>query len=121
VRAVFGHTYSHETGQALMHQLLRGGGFDSVFCGDDILALGALDACLEADVNVPKQIGILGFNDIAMAAWPAYRLTTIRQPIGNIINAAVDMITAMVEEGTTTVPSRKFSCSLVERGTLRSS
>jgi DNA-binding LacI/PurR family transcriptional regulator len=120
VRAVFGHTYSHETGQALMHELLRGGGFDAVFCGDDILALGALDACLEADVNVPKQIGILGFNDIAMAAWPAYRLTTIRQPIGNIINAAVDMITAMVEEGTTTVPSRKFSCSLVERGTLRS-
>jgi DNA-binding LacI/PurR family transcriptional regulator len=119
-QAVFGNAYSHETGRALMHELRRRGGFDAVFCGDDILALGALDACLEAGITVPKQIGILGFNDIAMAAWPAYRLTTIRQPIGSIINAAVDMITAMVESGTTTVPSRKFSCSLVERGTLRS-
>ena len=119
VQAVFANAYSHEAGQVMMHELLRQGGFDAVFCGDDILALGALDACVEAGITVPQQLGILGFNDIAMAAWPSYRLTTIRQPIGDIISAAVDMITAMVERGTTTVPSRRFSCALVERGTLR--
>jgi len=120
-QTVFGTAYSHGSGQALMHELLRKGGFDAVFCGDDILAMGALDACREAGVEVPAQIGILGFNDIAMAAWPAYGLTTIRQPIGDIINAAVDMITGMVEQGLTTMPSRRFDCSLVERGTLRRS
>lgn len=117
--AVFGEAYSHGAGQALMHGLLRDGGFDAVFCGDDILAMGALDACVEARVRVPAQIGILGFNDIAMAAWPSYRLTTIRQPIGDIIRAAVDMITDMVEAGTHMAAARKFSCSLVERSTLR--
>ena len=119
VQAVFGNAYSHEAGRVMMHDLLRRGGFDAVFCGDDILALGALDACVEAGLKVPDELGIMGFNDIAMAAWPSYRLTTIRQPIGDIINAAVDMITAMVERGTSTVPSRRFSCALVERGTLR--
>ena len=119
VRAVFGHAYSHEAGQAVMNELLRAGGFDAVFCGDDILAMGALDACVEAGVRVPGQIGILGFNDIAMAAWPSYRLTTIRQPIGDIINTAVDMITTMVESGTSSLASRRFRCALVERSTLR--
>ena len=118
-QTVFGPSYSHESGQALMRELLRKGGFDAVFCGDDILAMGALDACLEVRVKVPAQMGVLGFNDIAMAAWPSYGLTTIRQPIGDIINAAVDMITGMVEQGITTMPSRQFSCSLVERLTLK--
>jgi DNA-binding LacI/PurR family transcriptional regulator len=118
-QSVFGPSYSHESGQALMRELLRKGGFDAVFCGDDILAMGALDACREAGVEVPAQMGVLGFNDIAMAAWPSYDLATIRQPIGDIINAAVDMITGMVEQGLTTMPSRRFNCSLVERGTLR--
>ncbi|MEI7601675.1 MAG: LacI family DNA-binding transcriptional regulator [Aestuariivirga sp.] len=119
VRSVFGNAYSHEAGQALMKELLRDGGFDAVFCGDDILAMGALDACVEARVRVPDQIGILGFNDIAMSAWPSYCLTTIRQPIGDIISAAVDMVTTMVESGTDSVGSRKFRCTLVERRTLR--
>jgi DNA-binding LacI/PurR family transcriptional regulator len=118
-QTVFGASYSHPSGQALMRGLLRKGGFDAVFCGDDILAMGALDACLEARITVPAQMGVLGFNDIAMAAWPAYGLTTIRQPIGDIITAAVDMITGMVEQGLATMPSRRFSCSLVERATLK--
>lgn len=119
VRSVFGASYSHEIGEALMHDLLRAGDCEAVFCGDDILAMGALDACVRARISVPRQIGILGFNDIAMAAWPSYRLTTIRQPIGDIITTAVDMITTMVESGPDRVISRKFRCSLVERGTLR--
>lgn len=118
VRTAFGTSYSHEAGQALMRDLLRDGGFDAVFCGDDILAMGAIDACIEAGLKLPDQLGILGFNDIAMAAWPSYRLTTIRQPIGEIISTAVDMITAMVETGAT-ARSRKFACTVVERGTLR--
>lgn len=117
--AVFGPTYAHDTGQALMGALLQDGGFDAVFCGDDILALGALDACIEAGAAVPGELGVIGFNDIAMAAWPSYRLSTIRQPIGDIITAAVDMVTAMVEPDTAPVPSHLFGCTFVERGTLR--
>lgn len=119
VRAVFGNAYSHEVGHALMKELLRDGGFDAVFCGDDILAMGALDSCVEARVGVPGEVGIIGFNDIAMSAWPSYGLTTIRQPIGDIINAAVDMVTTMVESATDSVDSRTFHCTLVERRTLR--
>ena len=62
-----------------MGSSLKSGGIDAVFCGDDILAMGALDACREHGVAVPEEIGIIGFNDMAMASWPAYDLTTVRQ------------------------------------------
>ena len=116
---LFGASYAHDAGQDLMQEILRRGGVDAVFCGDDILAIGAIDACIAKGIKVPGHIGILGFNDIAMAAWPAYGLTTIRQPIAEIIGAAVDMIAEMVEQGGTLAPSRRFSCSLVERTSLK--
>jgi DNA-binding LacI/PurR family transcriptional regulator len=120
VAAVYGHSYSHEAGSALMRQFLKGGGVDAVFCGDDILAMGALDACREAGLGVPADIGIVGFNDIAMAAWPAYNLTTIRQPIGEIIVTAVEMVLKIVAEPERGAESRVFRCESVVRGTLRS-
>lgn len=120
VAVEYAPAYDHEPGQRLMRSLLNGRRFDAVVCGDDILAIGALDACAEASLRVPEQIGVLGFNDIAMSAWPAYRLTTIRQPIGDIIGAAVDMISAMVEQGSGSAqPARRFKCVLVDRATLR--
>lgn len=117
---LFGASYAHDVGQNLMRTLLEKKAIDAVFCGDDILAIGAIDACIEACIAIPERVGIIGFNDIAMASWPAYRLTTIRQPLGDIISAAVDMIATMVGQGAHTVPPpRSFACVLVERGTLR--
>ena len=117
---LFGASYAHDIGQTLMRTLLGKSAIDAVFCGDDILAIGAIDACIDAGIAVPEQVGIIGFNDIAMASWPAYRLTTIRQPIGDIIGAAVDMIATMVEQGRRSMPPpSRFACVLVERGTLR--
>ena len=120
VSETFGPAYSHAAGIDNMRALLRLGGIDAAFCGDDILAIGALDACRKAGVDVPGEIGIVGFNDIAMAAWPAYNLTTIRQPIGDITVAAVEMLLALVDQPDRPVQARSFPCEAVVRGTLRS-
>ncbi len=116
---VFGVSYSHEAGSALMRQLLANGDIDAVFCGDDILAMGALDACREAGVPVPGAVGVIGFNDMAMASWPAYDLTTIRQPIGDIIVAAVERLLEIVDRPDGPTQSRLFACEGAIRGTLR--
>jgi DNA-binding LacI/PurR family transcriptional regulator len=117
---VYGHSYCHDAGLTLMRQLLRNGGIDAVFCGDDVLAMGALDACLEAGVNVPRDIGVIGFNDMAMASWLSYNLTTIRQPVADIIVTAVERVLALVDQSSPRKLAVKiFNCNLVERGTLR--
>lgn len=119
VAEIFGHSYSHELGVTLMRELLRSGGIDAVFCGDDILAMGAIDACREAGLNVPRDIGIIGFNDMAMAAWSSYNLTTIRQPIGDIIVTAVELVLGIIEQSERAIISRTYPCETVIRGTLR--
>jgi DNA-binding LacI/PurR family transcriptional regulator len=117
---VYGHSYCHDAGFILMRQLLRNGGIDAVFCGDDVLAMGALDACLEAGVNVPGDIGVIGFNDMAMASWFSYNLTTIRQPVADIIVTAVERVLGLVEDSTPRKSAASvFNCDVVERGTLR--
>jgi DNA-binding LacI/PurR family transcriptional regulator len=117
---VYGHSYCHEAGFTLMKQLLRNGGVDAVFCGDDVLAMGAMDACREAGVDVPRSLGIIGFNNMAMAAWPAYNLTTIHQPVADIIDTAVELLLGIVDRSNETTHVRLFDCKAIERGTLRS-
>jgi len=117
---VYGHSYCHEAGFTLMKQLLRNGGIDAVFCGDDVLAMGAIDACRDANVDVPRDIGVIGFNNMAMAAWPGYNLTTIHQPVADIIVTAVELLLGIVDQSALSTDARLFDCSAVERGTLKS-
>lgn len=116
---IFGHSYCHEAGFTLMKQLLRNGGIDAVFCGDDVLAMGAIDACREAGIDVPRDIGVIGFNNMAMAAWPAYNLTTIHQPVAEIIVTAVELLLGIVDRSNQTTDMRLFDCKAIERETLR--
>jgi DNA-binding LacI/PurR family transcriptional regulator len=117
--AVFANGYAQDEGRAMMASLLSNGSIDAVFCGDDILAIGALDACKQAAVSVPDAMGILGFNDIAMAAWATFDLSTIRQPIADIIVAAVELSINLVKSDALPPQEILFHCTPVLRSTLR--
>jgi DNA-binding LacI/PurR family transcriptional regulator len=110
--------YSHEHGRRAMHALLDAHRPDAVFCGDDILALGALDACRERGLRVPEEIGVVGFDDMKLAAWPGYRLTTIRQPMAEMVRHAIGEIAARLADPAHQPQSRLFEITLVERGSL---
>ena len=68
---------------------------------------------------MPDDIGIIGLNDMEMAGWQNINLTTIRQPIAQIINSSVELMVAMLEEPDRYPEARLFSCKSIERGTLR--
>lgn len=87
--------------------------------GDDVLSIGALSAIRDAGLSVPEDIGILGVNDMEIAGWPGIDLTTIRQPIAEIIAASLEVIDAILNEPDHRPQSRLFDCVLVERRTLR--
>ncbi|KUF10054.1 substrate-binding domain-containing protein [Pseudoponticoccus marisrubri] len=67
---------------------------DAVFCANDIMAVAVLDAARGKGVRVPDDIAVIGFDDIPMAAWEAYRLTTMRQPLRRMLHQAVEIITS---------------------------
>jgi DNA-binding LacI/PurR family transcriptional regulator len=116
----FAESYSFYAGRLAMQRLLaRGKPAEAYFCGDDILSIGAMTALREAGFRVPEDVGILGVNDMDMAGWPGIALTTLRQPVPEIIDASIARIADLMEDGTARPVARLFDCSVVERGTLR--
>ncbi len=65
---------------------------EAVFVASDMMALGALRALREADLSVPGDVAIIGFDDLPAAAYSDPPLTTIRQPIRQAGTQAVEML-----------------------------
>jgi DNA-binding LacI/PurR family transcriptional regulator len=119
VSASYARAYTFDAGQAEMTRLLALDPAEAYFCGDDLLAVGALGAIVEAGLSVPKDIGLIGLNDMQMARWQTIGLTTIRQPVAQIIDAAIDLVVATIADPGRRPETRLFPCSIIERRTLR--
>ena len=112
--------YSYDSARKQSLKLLKDNPeIEAIFCGDDILAMATLDTARELGKKCPEDIGILGFNDMSMASWGAYNLTTIQQPIKAMVDAAVDIIINRIEQPQLDTEKRLLPCQVVLRGTLR--
>ncbi len=109
--------YSHAGGYSGMVGLLGlSNSPTAVVCGNDVIAIGALDACNKLGVKVPEAVSIIGFDDITMASWTMVSLTTIRQAIGEIGALAARRIVARIESGNRAQPIHDvLPTSLVRR------
>ncbi len=115
----FAAAYSFAAGRQEMLRLLEDTPQEAYFCGDDVLSIGALSAIGERGLAVPGDIGIIGLNDMAIAGWQNIDLTTIRQPIAEIVTSSIELMTAMLRNPDRAPEARIFGCEIVERGTLR--
>lgn len=76
--------------------------FSAVFAFNDVSAIGAIRAFREAGMNVPKEISVLGFDDIYAAAYHNPSLTTIRQPLFEMGALAAQTLLTRLNKLTTT-------------------
>lgn len=63
-----------------------------VFCANDLLALGVLQALTEARLRVPQQVALVGYDDIEFASAAAIPLSSVRQPRYEIGQRAAELI-----------------------------
>ncbi|WP_299736717.1 LacI family DNA-binding transcriptional regulator [uncultured Roseobacter sp.] len=115
----FADAYSFDAGRREMLRLLETTPAEAYFCGDDVLSIGVLSAITESGLKVPDDIGIIGLNDMEMARWQNIDLTTIHQPIRQIVTSSIELMVAMLDEPDRYPEARIFPCSVIERGTLR--
>ncbi len=115
----FADAYTFDAGRREMLRLLQGPPAEAYFCGDDVLSIGVLSAVQDSALSVPGDIGIIGLNDMEMAGWQNINLTTIHQPIRQIVSSSIELMVAMLTEPDRYPEARIFPCSVVERGTLR--
>ena len=93
---------------------------DAIFCANDIMAIGALEAIRSGrGLRVPEDISVIGFDDISMAAWPSYNLTTIRQPVMAMMDESVEDLLRRVENWDAPFVNRLIPGDLVVRGSAR--
>lgn len=92
-------------------------GLDAVFCENDVMALAMLDVARARGIRVPDDIAVIGFDDIPMAGWQSYRLTTVRQPIGRMVAETLGLIDQLRADGATGGAIRVLPVTLIERDT----
>lgn len=88
---------------------------DAVFAASDQMALGAWRAIREAGLHVPKDIALVGFDDLQPPGTRRIQLTTIRQPVVRMGREVVNVLLDVIENGL--APPRRviFDTELVIR------
>jgi DNA-binding LacI/PurR family transcriptional regulator len=86
-------------GYAAMREILtRSPRPTAVFASDDVTAIGAIKAATDAGLAVPGDISIAGFDDIQLGRFLTPALTTIRQPIEQMANLAMELMINLIEK-----------------------
>lgn len=76
-----------------VHDLARGNArFDAIFAASDVIAISAIRALTAAGRSVPKDVAVVGFDGIAMAAHTNPPLSTVRQDLERGAKALVDLV-----------------------------
>jgi DNA-binding LacI/PurR family transcriptional regulator len=84
---------SPELGYPVVEQLLQNGRrFTAIVSFNDIAAIGAIRALRDANLRVPEDVSVIGFDDILVAAYHTPRLTTIRQPLHDMGETAARVL-----------------------------
>lgn len=106
IRNVPGYTFdikenTYESGKELSHSIYEHiKDIDSIFCSNDGIALGIMDGLKQFGIAIPNDVQILGFDDIPVAGWGGYELSTIKLKVTESAIKAVEMLIARMEHPT---------------------
>jgi len=93
---------------------------DAVFVGNDHMALAVME-CIrhEFGLNVPDDVSIVGYDDVELASWPSFALTTIRQPSNQMVNETVKLLMDNIQNTETAPRQIEISGPLMIRKSAR--
>ena len=93
---------------------------DAVFVASDHMAFAVMDVLrFEIGLKIPEQVSVVGYDDVPVSSWPAYDLTTVRQPANRMIAETVSMILECIENKKTKPRQIKIDGPLIMRGSTR--
>lgn len=115
------HTeFAYEAGQEAFRQLMDDTGGtapEAIFCASDLVCAGVMDSArYEYHLKIPQDLAIIGFDDIELAAYSSYCITSFAQPMDEMIDKICNLILTP-EEHDTTPNLTLFPCTLVTRTT----
>lgn len=105
--------FSHAGGyRALVAMMSSPDRPSAVFCVNDLSAMGALDAARSLGIRIPEDLWLVGYDDIDMASWEAFSLSTAKQPIDAMVNLAIDLLLSRIDQPTLPFRHYQFPAAL---------
>lgn len=113
--------FSQETASKATRDLMqRANPPDAIFVGNDHMAFAVIDTLrTDLGLTVPRDVSVIGYDDVPLAAWPAYDLTTVRQPVNRMVEATVDTLLAQIEDPARPAQKIEIDGPLILRGSAR--
>jgi LacI family transcriptional regulator len=100
--------------QGLLEQIPQPTG---IFCGNDVIALGVCNAARAWGVRIPEDLTVIGFDDIPMASWEVFNLTTMQTDLKVLADGAVNLLLNRLQNPDSEVLQVRVQSRLVLRGT----
>ena len=105
--------FTYESGYELARAILEKEEVDVIMCGNDLMAIGAIRALEDSGLNVPKEIGVTGFDCVPLAELFKPRLTSVKVPCFEIGSTAAMKLLEGETQQSRQIPARVvrgFSC-----------
>lgn len=115
INAKFDHDLAQVKCERLLEQVNAP---EAIFCCNDIMAFGALDA-LRTKGLTADDCWVVGYDDVEMSSWPSINLTTVRQPARLMAQEGVSMILQRIEDRDRPAQAKVFTPELFVRGSTR--
>lgn len=115
------HQMTGDEGYAVMNRVISGGNVPSaLFCANDPLAMGAMQALLDVGINVPDDVSIIGFNDVDACNFTRPTLSTIYAPSSEMGEIGASVLHSMIKGNDVFYPRRiQLPCQLVIRNSCK--
>ena len=113
VRGGFDHQDGHAAVRELMALKTPPTG---IFCITDILAIGAIDGARSIGLRIPDDLSVAGFDNVEMAAWESYNLTTVDQPTEALAETGTQLLVDRIVDPSRPPEVTTLPCQLVVRG-----
>lgn len=93
---------------------------DAIFAANDHMAIAVMETLRdELGQRVPEDVSVIGFDDTPVAAWPSYSLTTVRQPVDQMVEQATELLLKQIRQGIIVAESRSLPVTPILRCSAR--
>ncbi len=111
--------FTYQVGFDGMRRILEGDRPTAVFCSNDMVAVGALNALTAGGLRAPDDVTVVGFDDLAIARWPAFALTTVRVDFEAMARRSAELLLDRLARPARRPVHERFPVELVTRTTHR--
>lgn len=108
--------YSYKSGYAALSKIVSQASLPcGILCANDLMGLGTIDAAKQLKLDIPQDIGVIGFDNNFMSEWPNYQLTSLQQPTVEMAKKGVELLFKSIDVPETPSQVHRYNFALIQR------